>query len=143
MQHKLDTTASAGWRTEYGFNRIATAAHGRIDRDVFHMTTDSTASIERRDPPNDSYVPTDEEVEQLAELLLDRLDEQGSPTYVRQQRLDPELVAKQRRGYAFRAVDDDPDVPIRCTVWSEHSTLWQVQRAHDRVEEPAAAGGRA
>jgi len=143
MQHKLETTASADWRTEYGHNRIATAAHGRIDRDVFHMTTDSTASIERRDPPNDSYVPTDEEVELLAELLLDRLDEQGSPTYVRQQRLDPELVAKQRRGYAFRAVDDDPAVPIRCTVWSEHSTLWQVQRAHDRVEEPAAAGGRA
>jgi len=107
------------------------------------MTTDTTASIERRDPPNDSYVPTDEEVEQLAELLLDRLDEQGSPTYVRQQRLDPELVAKQRRGYAFRAVDDDPDVPIRCTVWSEHSTLWQVQRVADRVEELAAAGGRA
>ena len=143
MQHKLETTASADWRTEYGHNRIATAAHGRIDPDVFLMTTDSTASIERRDPPNDSYVPTDEEVEQLAELLLDRLDEQGSPTYVRQQRVDPDIVATQRRGYAFRAVDAAPDVPIRCSVWSEHSTLWQVRRAPDRADEPAAAGGRA
>jgi hypothetical protein len=143
MHHKLETTASADWRTEYGHNRIATAAHGRTDPDVFIMTTDSTASIERRDPPNDSYVPTDDEVEQLAELLLDRLDEQGSPTYVRQQRIDTDVVKEQRRGYAFRAVDDDPELPIRCTVWSEHSTLWQVRRVPDRDDEPAAAGGRA
>ena len=38
---------------------------------------------------------------------------------------------------------DDPELPIRCSVWSEHSTLWQVRRVPDRDDEPAAAGGRA
>jgi len=144
MSQKLDTTASAGWRTEYGFNRIATAAHGRTDPVLTeHMTTNSTASADRADHTDSRHAPTDDEVEQLVQILLDRLDEQGSPTYVRQQRLDPDAIAPQHRGHAFRAVHAAIDVPIECTVWSEHSMLWQVRRVSDPTADTAAAGGRA
>jgi hypothetical protein len=144
MQHKLETTASADWRTEYGHNRIATAAHGRIDHtSTDHMTTNSTASADRADHTDSRHAPTDDEVEQLVQILLDRLDEQGSPTYIRQQRVNPDAVAPPRRGHAFRAIDRDPDVPIACSVWSEHSTLWQVRRVTDQLDDVAAAGGRA
>ena len=144
MHTKLDTTASADWRTEYGFNRIATAAHGRIDPvSTRQMTTNSTASADRADHTDSRHAPTDDEIEQLVQILLDRLDEQGSPTYIRQQRVDPDAVAPPRRGHAFRAIDADPDVPIACSVWSEHSTLWQVRRVTDEIDDTAAAGGRA
>jgi len=144
MQLKLETTASAGWRTEYGHNRIATAAHGRIDHfSTRPMTTNSTASADRADHIDSRHAPTDDEIEQLVQILLDRLDEQGSPTYIRQQRVDPDAVAAPRRGHAFRAIDRDPHVPIACSVWSEHSTLWQVRRVTDELDGAAAAGGRA
>jgi len=144
MHPKLETTASADWRTEYGFNRIATAAHGRSDHlPTSYMTTDSTASADRSDVYDSMHAPTDEHIDHLVGVLLDRLDEQGSPTYLRQRRLDDDAIPPARRGHAFRAIDADPDVPIRCTVWSEHTTLWQVRRVPDRDGEPAAAGGRA
>jgi len=144
MSQKLDTTASADWRTEYGYNRIATAAHGRTDPFLTeHMTTNSTASADRADHTDSRHAPTDDEIEQLVQILLDRLDEQGSPTYIRQQRVDPDAVAAPRRGHAFRTIDADPDVPIACSVWSEHSTLWQVRRVTDELVDTAAAEGRA
>jgi hypothetical protein len=83
MHPKLETTASADWRTEYGHNRIATAAHGRIDHfSTRPMTTNSTASADRADHIDSRHAPTDDEIEQLVQILLDRLDEQGSPTYI-------------------------------------------------------------
>jgi len=105
--------------------------------------TSGVAAPPRADHTDSRHAPTDDEVEQLVQILLDRLDEQGSPTYVRQQRLDPDAIAPQHRGHAFRAVHAAIDVPIECTVWSEHSMLWQVRRVSDPTADTAAAGGRA
>lgn len=140
MSRKLDTTASAGWRTEYRFNHVATAAHGSAPT-FSKMSTDSSASGERSDHDTTRYAPTDEQIERLVEILTDRLDAQGSPTYLKQRHMD-DTIPRNRRGHAFRAVDRDPSIAIACKVWTQTPMLWQVRRV-DPGDAAAAPGGRA
>jgi len=141
MSDNLETTASAGWRTEYRFNHIATAAHGSARYPAADMPTDSSASADRTDDTN-THAPTDEHIEQLVDQLRDRLDEQGSPTYLKQ-RYVVDSVPRQTVGHAFEAIDRDPSTSIGCTLWSEHPKLWQVRRTAADVDSTAASGGRA
>ena len=141
MSHKQHNTASAGWRTEYRFNHIATAAHGSARYPPAEMTSDSSASADRSDDTN-THAPTDEHVEQLVEQLHDRLAEQGSPTYLKQ-RYVADSIPRQTVGHAFRAIDRDPSTTIDCQLWATSPMQWQVSRTADDTDSPAASGGRA